>query len=319
MSPNLVSVIIPCYNAENFIGDAIKSALEQSYADCEIIVTDDGSTDGSLEVIKSFGERVKWETGPNRGGCAARNRGLSLAAGNWIQFLDADDYLAPKKIETQLKLLAVGNPRKVANCPWRFFDETGLRDLSPRVFWRSYQRGSELLVDMWLDGSFFNPACWLVSREIIDRAGPWNESLAADQDGEFFGRVLLQAEEVIFAEAAEAFYRMPQSDNVSRSVSAKSMWSRAESIRVLSEGLGGATAATKVQAAIRRRWLGFAYFSAQYDSEWMALALEEAEKFPASRAWPDDVSGPLLKSLAKLVGMPNAIRLRRRLLGMVSS
>jgi len=93
-----VSIIIPCYNAQAYVGEAIQSALDQTYPNKEVIVIDDGSTDGSLEVIRSFGDRIRWETGPNRGGCAARNRGIELARGELIQFLDADDLLHADKL-----------------------------------------------------------------------------------------------------------------------------------------------------------------------------------------------------------------------------
>lgn len=102
MNDPLVSIIIPCYNAECYIREAIQSALDQKYATTEIVVIDDGSTDGSLDVIRSFGDHIRWETGPNRGGCAARNRGLALANGELIQFLDADDLLHTDKLEVQV-------------------------------------------------------------------------------------------------------------------------------------------------------------------------------------------------------------------------
>lgn len=102
MSEPLVSIIIPCYNAEKYVGEAIQSALDQTYPHKEVIVIDDGSTDGSLEVIRSFGDRVRWETGPNRGACAARNRGLKIARGEFIQFLDADDLLHTTKLQKQV-------------------------------------------------------------------------------------------------------------------------------------------------------------------------------------------------------------------------
>jgi len=98
----LVSIIIPCYNGERFIRDAIDSALGQTYAPVEVIVIDDGSTDRSLEIISSFGDRVRWETGPNYGGAAARNRGLALASGDLVQFLDADDLLHADKLTRQV-------------------------------------------------------------------------------------------------------------------------------------------------------------------------------------------------------------------------
>lgn len=101
-----VSILLPCYNAEQWIAQAIESALNQTYPNKEVIVVDDGSTDSSLEIIKSFGDRIRWETGSNRGGNIARNRLLELSTGEWLQYLDADDYLLPNKIERQVKFLS---------------------------------------------------------------------------------------------------------------------------------------------------------------------------------------------------------------------
>jgi glycosyltransferase involved in cell wall biosynthesis len=97
----LVSILIPCFNAEEWIARAIESALAQTWPDKEIIVVDDGSYDGSLEIIRRFDGRIHWDTGPNRGGNAARNRLLERAKGEWLQYLDADDYLLPEKIRRQ--------------------------------------------------------------------------------------------------------------------------------------------------------------------------------------------------------------------------
>jgi glycosyltransferase involved in cell wall biosynthesis len=99
---NLVSVIIPCYNAENYVSEAIENALHQSYDPIEVIVVDDGSTDGSLDVIKSFSEQVTWRTGENQGVSAARNRGIEIAEGEFVKFLDADDMLPEHAVETQV-------------------------------------------------------------------------------------------------------------------------------------------------------------------------------------------------------------------------
>ena len=102
MSVPLVSILIPCHNAEAFVADAIESALGQTHPNVEVVVVDDGSTDRSLEVIRSYDGRIRWETGPCRGACAARNRALALSLGEFIQFLDSDDLLLPQKIERQL-------------------------------------------------------------------------------------------------------------------------------------------------------------------------------------------------------------------------
>jgi glycosyltransferase involved in cell wall biosynthesis len=101
-----VSILIPCYNADRWIAQAIQSALDQTYSNKEVIVVDDGSSDRSLDVIKSFGDRIRWESQPNRGGNITRNRLLELSTSEWIQYLDADDYLLPDKIEKQLQFLS---------------------------------------------------------------------------------------------------------------------------------------------------------------------------------------------------------------------
>jgi glycosyltransferase involved in cell wall biosynthesis len=100
----LISIIIPCFNGERFVGEAIQSALNQTYPNKEVIVVDDGSTDGSIGVLKSYGDAIFWETGPNRGACTARNRGIEIARGELIQFLDADDLLDSNKLEIQAPL-----------------------------------------------------------------------------------------------------------------------------------------------------------------------------------------------------------------------
>ena len=104
MTP-LVSILIPCFNAKQWIAEAINSALAQTWPEKEVIVVDDGSTDGSLDVIQSFDGRIRWETGPNRGGNAARNRLLELARAELLQYLDADDYLLPEKIAPQMEFI----------------------------------------------------------------------------------------------------------------------------------------------------------------------------------------------------------------------
>ncbi len=100
----IVSIIIPCFNSAEWIGEAIESALNQTWSSVEVIVIDDGSTDNSLEIIKQFSNFISWESRPNRGGASARNRGLELARGEWVQFLDADDLLLPDAVEHKIEV-----------------------------------------------------------------------------------------------------------------------------------------------------------------------------------------------------------------------
>ena len=98
----LVSVIIPVYNCEKYLAEAIESVLAQTYQPLEIIVIDDGSTDGSAEVAKSFGPTVQYCFQVNSGTAAARNRGIELAKGDFFAFLDADDLWVEDKLTNQM-------------------------------------------------------------------------------------------------------------------------------------------------------------------------------------------------------------------------
>jgi len=179
----LASVVIPCWNAEKFVGDAIRSALDQTHANLEVIVIDDGSTDGSMGVVRSFGDRVRWEAGPNRGACAARNRGLQLANGEVIQFLDADDQLHPTKIERQ----------------WTLMQETGADSAFCSVW--SHNEGEDSATGTgWAHAQDEDPVCralgtnsgtsaGLHRREIVERAHGWDESLPCAQDRDFHLRL----------------------------------------------------------------------------------------------------------------------------------
>jgi len=102
----MVSVIIPVYNAGRCIGRAIESVLGQSYSDYEIVVVDDGSTDKTAEIVKEYGDKVRYIYQKNAGVAVARNAGIAVAKGRWIAFLDADDEWLPDKLKTQMDLLA---------------------------------------------------------------------------------------------------------------------------------------------------------------------------------------------------------------------
>jgi glycosyltransferase involved in cell wall biosynthesis len=203
----LVSILIPAYNAEQWIAETLRSAVAQTWARKEIIVVDDGSRDKTAAIASSFepqGVRVFKQS--NQGAAAARNRALALSKGDYIQWLDADDLLAPDKIARQLENPA--HSKTLLSSPWgRFmhrprrakFIHTALwNDLSP-VEWLLAKMGQNL---------YMQTACWLVSRELSDAAGPWNEKLLGDDDGEYFCRVLLASDGVQFVPDANVYYRI---------------------------------------------------------------------------------------------------------------
>ncbi len=118
MNRPLVSVIIPAHNTEEFIGDAVRCVLSQSYENYEIIVIDDGSTDRSAEIAISLAPDARVLSQPNLGAAAARNAGLIAARGDYIAFLDADDWWHPRKLELQIRHFRVCDECIAAYCSW---------------------------------------------------------------------------------------------------------------------------------------------------------------------------------------------------------
>ena len=186
MENKLVSVIIPCFNSARWIGEAIASCLQQTYAPIEIIVINDGSTDNSLEIIKAFGGAITWETGVNRGGDYARNRGFVLAQGDYIQYLDSDDYLLSDKIINQLSFLEHNQADIV-------YGDVRYQYHLPRK--EPYQENAPFLgiagehedfLESLLNYGCLPPIAYLIKREAIANSPGWDESLSAGQDRDFF-------------------------------------------------------------------------------------------------------------------------------------
>lgn len=100
-----VSIIIPCYNASKYVEQCIYSILQQDYPNIEIIVIDDGSTDDSLQKLEQFSDQIIYIKQKNSGACVARNKGLEISSGEYVKFLDADDYLADNIISLQVNQL----------------------------------------------------------------------------------------------------------------------------------------------------------------------------------------------------------------------
>jgi glycosyltransferase involved in cell wall biosynthesis len=213
----LVSILIPAYNAESWIAESLQSAVAQTWPRKEIIVVDDGSTDRTAEVARRFASKeVKIVSTSNRGLSTAVNHAFQLCQGDYIQELDSDDLLSPDKIEKQLAALRVGESKRILlSSPWahfhfrprraRFIQNSLWQDLTP-VEWLFRKMNENL---------HMQNATWLVSRELAEAAGPWEESLRYDQDGEYFARVLMVSEGTRFVPEGRVYYRDSGSGRIS--------------------------------------------------------------------------------------------------------
>lgn len=245
-----VSIIIPCHNAAPWIEETIRSALAQTHANREIIVIDDGSTDDSLRRARSF-ERlgVRVVTQRNAGASAARNHGLRLATGDFIQFLDADDLLAEDKIQRQVEALTAERETCIASCPWgRFETDPRSAKFVEEPNWRLPDPIS------WLCHNFAGrgmmpPVAWLTPVALLHRAGAWDERLSLNDDGEYFCRALLASKKILFCPDARAYYRSNLETSLSRQASRRAWESALLSHDLCTRHLLAAEASPKTRRA----------------------------------------------------------------------
>lgn len=250
-----VSIIIPCYNAERWVAATIESALRQTWPDKEIIVINDGSKDRSLAVARQFeAQGVRVIDQVNAGASAARNAGLHAARGTYVQFLDADDLLAPDKIEQQMRLLAPLGPRVLSSSQWAHFrDAPAEAVFTEQANYRNLT-GVEFLQLHWEEGCMMQPGAWLAPRSLLDAAGQWNESLSLNDDGEYFARVMLAAERIAFCRAARTYYRAHGGNRLSARRDRRSLESLFRSVELTTARLLATDASARTRAAVAYAW-----------------------------------------------------------------
>jgi glycosyltransferase involved in cell wall biosynthesis len=223
----LVSILMPAYNAERWIAASIRSALSQTWERKEIIIIDDGSSDRTSEIAKGFESgNVKVITQENRGASVARNRALDVAQGDYIQWLDADDLLAPEKITRQLAAAeGTREDRILYSGPYGVFHHTVDRArYRPSALWKDL-KPVDWLIASFSERAWMVPAVWLISRQLTERAGRWDERLSLNDDGEYVCRVVLASESIRFVPDAFSYYRSSGFKQLSRSTSDPAMWS----------------------------------------------------------------------------------------------
>lgn len=214
----LVSILIPCFNAAPWLRETLASALSQSWPQKEIILVDDGSTDNSLSIAREYelkGIRVLSQY--NQGASVARNTALLSCKGEYIQYLDADDLLATDKISRQMRLAQQVGPDYALCSTWsRFKKDITDADFPPQLLCKD-ATPVDWMVTKLEHNAMMHPAAWLISRALIEKAGPWDIARSPDDDGEYFTRVVLSSRGVRFCPEAVSYYRSGLPHSLSRS------------------------------------------------------------------------------------------------------
>ncbi len=176
MIASLVSVVIPVHNGERFLRRALDSVLAQDYESVEVIVVNDGSTDGSSSILADY-PSVQCIEQECRGVAAARNSGITSAPGEFIALLDQDDYWLSSKLRRQVDLLTQNPHSSIVFCRAEFF----LEDVSEAPSWVRSE---------WLEQSQtgYFPSAWLFRSDLYERIGTFDESMTTNSDADWLFR-----------------------------------------------------------------------------------------------------------------------------------
>lgn len=208
----LVSVIIPCFNAAQFILETLNSVYTQAGIHMEVIVVDDGSTDDSAHLVRTNYPQAQLIQTANQGPSHARNCGTAAARGDFIQYLDADDWLAPGKVVCQVEAL-LQHDADVAYGNWerRVTQEDGAYRT---IEWVRRQLNAPVDIHLFVD--FWCPlAVYLFRRRIVEQVGGWRENLPVIQDARFALDCALHDGRFVYVPATVAAYRQHHAGSVS--------------------------------------------------------------------------------------------------------
>lgn len=310
MNQTLVSILVPCHNAEKYVAAAIQSALDQTWPNKEIIVVNDGSTDGSSEALQQFEKRgVKVLDEKFGNASAARNRAYQKSSGDYIKFFDADDLLDPRTIELQMNRLA-RSTTCVASAEWgRFYGEDfSTFKLNPQSVWRDIN-SLDWLVEAWMDARpMMQPGLFLIPRAVLDHSGLWDERLTLIDDFEFFARVLCHSEQVLFAPGARLYYRSGMQGSLSGRKSRKAVESAFHSAKMGTSHLLSLRHDEKAKLACANVLQDFIYTYYPEHPDLLQLIAQRVNQLGGSNLLPS--GPPRFEKLRKVIGWKLARRLQ---------
>lgn len=312
MNAPRVSIVIPCRNAGPWLAATLDSALAQTWPEKEILLIDDGSSDDSLAIARSYEKRgVRVFVQAGLGAAAARNAGLREARGDYVQFIDADDLLTPDKLAAQVTRLESQGRDCVASCRWgrfmgdpgsvQFVDDAVFRDLAPLEFLLLHTGGNCMM----------HPAAWLTPRGVADQAGPWNEALSLNDDGEYFARVVQAARRIVYSPTGATFYRSRLPGSLSQRRSVAALRSLAQSVELIAGHVRRLEDSPRVRHALADYWQRLAYELYPEVPDLRRRAAAQVRALGGSDLAP--AQGRRERFLARLVGW----RLARRLRGLL--
>lgn len=228
-----VSVIIPTYNRAAMVCEAVESVLSQTFKDVEVIVVDDGSTDGTGEVLRNrYDERVRYFYQANSGRSAARNRGIMASSGRYLLFLDSDDLLLPEALEQEVAYLEAHPDVDVVYTDGYFCDETGW-NIAPIAPARPAHSLDNLLEDLVISNVILACHSAMVRRTALDTVGPpyFDQALRGTEDEDLWIRLAARGSTFAYLDVPTCKYRVHSSNASRYDPSNPAFWERRKSVK----------------------------------------------------------------------------------------
>lgn len=314
MNNFLVSILIPCYNSEKYIKQTLLSCINQTYTNIEVIVVDDGSLDKSFDIVIRMSKEyptIRVYKQNNKGAPTARNFAFEHSRGEYIQYLDADDILDTRKIEFQMKRLgSKDNTVVFGNCKLFYNNLENAFEYDPKVC-KDYEKPKEFLIDLWTNATSIYPHSWLVPRTLVERVNGWDEDVMKNQDGVFFAKVVSASAKVFFEPYSLVYYRLENTNSISRKKSSRSEESRLKSFEEYEKLFIDDMLDEKVKKALAVQYSYFIFDNYPENKELCSMAQKKIESFGFTK--PINLDIKLYTYLEPFVGIYGAIFIHKKL------
>jgi glycosyltransferase involved in cell wall biosynthesis len=310
INPPLVSICIPAHNCEKHISECVRSVLNQTYKNIEVIIVDDGSTDKTPSILADLkNNHIRIFHQKKSGAAAARNLAYHKSKGPFIKFLDGDDIINPGMIESQVKL-ATTNNECIISAKWgRFYNnDINTFKFSPEECWQTLP-ACQWICSSWRNGhSMMQSGIFLLPRRIIEKAGYWDEGLTLIDDLDFFTRVILTSPFVIFDPNAILYYRSGNSGSLSDHKHHQAMQSAFSSMDKATKTLLAICTGPEAKMASANIWQHLIYTIYPQYPNLVRMAQEKINQLGGSSL--PFVAGGLTKRTASLIGWKLTKRLK---------
>ena len=303
----LVSILISAYNAEKFLASACKNALSQTWPNKEILIIDNESEDSTHEITQSFKkeniEVIRQEHTPLGG---SRNKGIEASTGEFIQFMDVDDYISPDKIEVQMERLLDNNPGFIATCCWGIF-HNNISDVifRPDQLWHDLTPEDHLF-NLYRYGLMTPVVSYLIPRRVIEKTEPWDSDLLIGEDSEYFSRLIQKSQGILFCNEAMAYYRKGDPNSLSQ-IDTDKISSMYRSLKMIEGNLLNYKDNELMRSAVSANYQNFVHEVYPFFPEYTSKAEDDAKRL--SRVKLQRSGSKLYVFLSKFFGWKLARRI----------